>query len=45
MATIAKVEEITVGKLIIGKVVADRIIVKDNECQKIVDSEEDEALR
>ena len=44
MATTAKVEKITVGKLIIGKVVADRIIVWGNECQTIVDSEEDEAF-
>lgn len=41
----AKVEEITVGRLIVGKAATDRIIVEDNECQKIVDSEESEAFR
>jgi hypothetical protein len=44
VVTIAKAEGITVERLIIGKAVTDRIIVEDNECQKIVDSEE-EALR
>ena len=41
----SKAEEITVGRLIIGKAVTDRIIVWGNECQTIVDSEEDEAFR
>ena len=41
----SKAEEITVGRLIIGKAVTDCIIVWGNECQTIVDSEEDEAFR